>query len=118
MNGVKASIVTGAKAHIQGDLAAALEQAYRSYVAKYCLSPPPRFDEFRNDFFESNRKLFDRSKGALLLHLSQHSPLPVGPEWGQFLFATGEPLAGGLAVDEVYRWRESAWNTARGRLGQ
>jgi len=38
----------------------------------------------------------------------------VGPEWGQFLFAAGEPLAGGLDVDDVYRWRNPAWREAGG----
>lgn len=37
---------------------------------------------------------------------------------GQFLFAVGESLAGGLDVDEVYRWRDAAWSEARRRLGQ
>ena len=31
---------------------------------------------------------------------------------------TGEPLAGGLDVGEVYRWRDVAWAEARRRLGQ
>jgi hypothetical protein len=117
-NGVRSSIVTGVTAHVQGDMATALEQAYRSYVAKYCLSSPPPFDEFRHDFFEGNRIVFERAKAAFLLHLSQHGPLPVGPEIGQFLFAQGEPLAGGLDVGEVYRWRDVAWSTAKRRLGQ
>lgn len=118
MNGVQLSIVTGVTAHVQGDMATALEQTYRSYVAKYCLSPPPRFDEFRTDFFDRNRIVFERAKAAFLLHLSQFSPFPVGPEWGQFLFAVGEPLAGGLDIGEVYRWRDAAWSEARRRLGQ
>jgi hypothetical protein len=101
MNGVQLSIVTGVTAHVQGDMATALEQTYRSYVAKYCLSPPPRFDEFRPDFFGRNLIVFERSKAAFLLHLSQFSPFPIGPEWGQFLFAKGEPLVGGLDIGEV-----------------
>jgi OmpA family/Family of unknown function (DUF5995) len=118
MDGVRTGIVTGVTAHVQGDMATALERTYRSYVAKYCLSPPPRFDEFRPDFFERNRAVFERAKAAFLLHLSQFSPFPVGPEWGQFLFAVGEPMAGGLDVGEVYRWRDTAWSEARRRLGQ
>jgi len=78
---------------------------------------PPRFDEFQPDFFERNCIVFERAKAAFLLHLSQFSPFPVGPEWGQFLFAAGQPLAGGLDVDEVYRWRNPAWSEARRRLG-
>ena len=117
MDGVRDSIVTGTTAHVQGDMATALERAYRSYAAKYCLSPPPRFDEFRPDFFKMDI-VFEQSKAAFLLHLSQFGPFPVGPEWGQFLFAVGESLAGGLDIGEVHRWREAAWSEARRRLGQ
>jgi hypothetical protein len=37
---------------------------------------------------------------------------------GQVLFAIGEPLAGGVNVGEVYRWRDAAWSEVRRRLGQ
>ena len=78
-SGVQRSIVTGVTAHIKGDMATALEQTYRSYVAKYCLEPPPRFDAFKTDFFATNRIVFDRAKAAFLLHLSQLGPFPVRP---------------------------------------
>lgn len=116
--GLRTSIVTGVTAHVQADMATALERAYRSYVAKYCLAPAPRFEDFRSDFFESNRLVFERAKASLLLEASRFGPLPVGPELEQFLFATGEPFAGGLDINEVYRWREQAWAEAKRRLGQ
>jgi hypothetical protein len=116
--GLRTSIVTGVTAHVQADMATALERTYRSYVAKYCLAPAPRLDEFRSDFFEGNRIVFERAKASLLLEASRFGPLPVGPELGQFLFAKGEPLAGGLDINEVYRWREQAWAEAKRRLGQ
>jgi hypothetical protein len=117
-SGLRSSIVTGVTAHIKGDMATALERTYRSYVSKYCPSPAPRFDEFRSDFFEVNRSVFDRAKADFLLEAARFSFLPVGPELGQFLFAVGEPLVGGLNVDEVYRWRDQVWTEARRRLGQ
>lgn len=116
--GLRTSIVTGVTAHVQADMSVALERAYRSYVARYCLDPAPRFDDFRADFFENNRIVFERAKASLLLEASRFGPLPVGPELGQFLFAKGEPLAGGLDINEVYRWRETAWAEAKRRLGQ
>ncbi len=76
------------------------------------------FDDFKPDFFVHNRKVFERAQGAFLLHLPQFGPFPVGPEWGQFLFAQGQSIVGGLDLDEVFRWREEAWQTARRRLGQ
>ena len=117
-SGVRNSIVSGATAHIQGDMVTALERAYRSYVAKYCLSPPPRLDDFRPDFFETNRIVFDRAKADLLLDAARYSPFPFRPEMGQFVFAMGEPLAGGLNVNDVYQWRENVWATVKRRLGQ
>jgi hypothetical protein len=118
MNDVRTSIVTGVTAHVQGDMATALEQTYRSYVAKYCITAAPRFDAFRGDFFERNRIVFDRAKAAFLLNLTQFSPFPVDPEFGQFLFGVGDRYSGGLDVSEVYRWRDVAWGEARRRLGQ
>jgi hypothetical protein len=118
LNAVAASIRTGVEAHVRGDMAMALEQAYRSFVRKYCLTNLP-FDRLRRDFFEANRPVFDRSKAAFLLHLSQMGPLPVGPEIGQFLLASGEQVGGGgLSIAEIYRWREQAWQEARRRLGR
>lgn len=111
-------IVTGVTAHIQGDMAIALEQAYRSYVTKYCLSDI-RFDDFRKDFFENNRPVFDKVQPAFFLELSRRGPFPVRPEMGQFIIGTGAKLmGGGLDIDEVYRWRAEAWAKAKQRLGQ
>jgi len=119
MNGVLSSIVTGTTAHVQGDMATALERTYRSYVAKYCLSPPPRFDEFRPDFFTMDSIVFKHSQAAFFLHLSQFSPFPVGPEWGQFLFGVGaRRVPGSLDIDIVDQWRDMAWSEAKRRLGQ
>lgn len=117
-NQVLRSIITGVIAHIQGDMADALEQAYRSYVAKYCLSNV-RFDDFRKDFFENNRPIFEMVQGAFFLELSRRGPFPVRPEVGQFIIGTGSQLiGGGLDIDEVYRWRAEAWEKAKNRLGQ
>jgi len=118
LNEVKVSIVTGVSAHINGDMARALERAYRSYATKYCLPNLP-FDSFRRDFFENNRPIFDAVKGAFFIELSRMGPFPVSPEAGQFIIGTGEQVVGGgLDVDEVYRWRARAWEEARARLGR
>jgi hypothetical protein len=118
LDGVKVSITTGVSAHVQGDMAVALERAYRSYVAKYCLSNVP-FDQFRADFFETNRMIFERAKGALFLEMSRLGPFPVSMEVAQFVIGTGEAVVGGgLNIPEVYRWRCTAWENARRALGQ
>jgi hypothetical protein len=125
MNGVLDSIVTATAAHVQGDMATALELAYRSYVDKYCLSPPPRFDEFRPDFFKMDSIVFKHSQAAFILHLSHFGPgfaigsKPRGLEVGQFLFGVGaRRVPGSLDIGLVDQWRDIAWSEARRRLGQ
>jgi hypothetical protein len=99
-------------------MARALEQAYRSYVRKYCLANPP-FDTFKRDFFETMKPVFEKAKAALLLNVSQLGPFPVSPEVGQFILAKGEQtVGGGLSVDRIYSWRAEAWQNARQSLGQ
>jgi hypothetical protein len=115
--GVQNSIITGVRAHIQGDMATALERAYRSYVAKYCLTNVP-FDSFRVDFFERNRPVFNEVQASFFLELSRMGPFPVRPEVGQAIIGVGAQVSGGLDLDEVFRWRGTAWAEAKRRLGQ
>ncbi len=115
MDGAKHSIKTGVTAHVQGDMADALVTAYQTW--KPTTKPP--FVALRKDFFETNRKIFDASKAAFLLDLNDKQPSPFRPEVGQLMFAAGEQaIGGGLAVEEVYQWREVAWTKAAGRLKQ
>jgi hypothetical protein len=114
---VQNSIVTGVTAHIQGDMATALERAYRSFVAKYCLPNPP-LDMFRPDFFENNRPVFDAVQASLFLELSRLGPFPVRPEVAQAIIGVGAGIFGGLDLDEVFRWRAAAWARAKASLGQ
>ena len=106
-------------------MATALEQAYGSYVAKYCLGPAPRFDEFRPDFFKMDSMVFNHSQAAFMLHLSKFGPgatigtKPRGEEKGQFIYGTGARyLPGSLDVSTVEKWRDAAWREAKRRLGQ
>jgi hypothetical protein len=112
MNEVEATIKTGVAAHIKGDMASALEQAFRSYAAKYCLQDAS-FDIYKNDFFEVNKDIFELVKASFLIELAKFSPSPLSIEMTQFLFAAGEQLTGrGLSVSEIYQWRERAWQQA------
>jgi hypothetical protein len=114
--GIQTSISTGVAAHIQGDMATALERAYRSYTAKYCL-PRPHFDTFREDFFENNWPIFQRVQADLFLELSKFGPFPVRPEIAQAIIGIGAGVLGGLDLNEVFRWRAAAWAEAKRRLG-
>jgi hypothetical protein len=115
--GVQSSIATGVSAHIQGDMATALERTYRSFVAKYCLPNPP-LDTFRRDFFQNNRPIFNAVQAALFLELSRLGPFPVSQEMAQSIIGVGAGVLGGLDLDEVFRWRATAWDAAKARLGQ
>lgn len=114
MDGVMRSIVTGVTAHIQGDMAAALETAYTTWKA----GPKPAFADLKADFFEKNRPTFDAAKAAFFLDLQDKGPFPFRPEVGQMLIGVGEKVInGGLDIDEVYKWRETAWNAVVTKLG-
>jgi hypothetical protein len=94
-----------------------LERAYRSYVAKYCLTNVP-FDTFRTDFFEKNRPVFNEVQAGFFLELSRMGPFPVRPEVGQAIIGIGAQISGGLDLEEVFRWRAAAWAETKRRLGQ
>jgi hypothetical protein len=112
INEVEASIKTGVAAHIKGDMASALEQAFRSYAAKYCLQDAS-FDIYKRDFFEVNRSIFEDVKASFFIELARFSPSPLSIEMTQFLFGVGEQLTGGgLSVSEIYQWRQRAWQQA------
>jgi hypothetical protein len=113
MDGAKHSISSGASAHVQGDLANALETAYRSWKA----DPKPSFAALKDDFFGPRGLApFDASKASFFLDLNDKGPFPFNPAVGQMLIAYGEPIAGGLSITEVFKWRETAWQEAARRL--
>jgi Family of unknown function (DUF5995) len=113
LDGVKHSIRTGVTAHVQGDMANALENAYRTWRVK---AKPP-FQDLKKDFFERNLPTFQASKAAFFLDLNDKGPFPFRPDVGQLIIAEGEQVSGGgLSVTEVYKWREAAWKTAASRL--
>ena len=114
LDGAKLSIVSGVTAHIKGDMANALETCYSSWAAR----PKPAFESLKRDFFEKNRPTFEAARGAFFLDLNDKQPFPFRPEIGQLLIGTGEKvIGGGLSIDEVYQWRETAWKDASSRLG-
>lgn len=115
MAGTKHSIRTGVTAHIQGDMATALEEAYRTWK----VSPKPRFESLYADFFDWNRPTFNAAKASFFLDLNDKGPFPFRADVGQLVIASGEKaIGGGLAVEEVYKWRDVAWSKAAKRLDQ
>ena len=109
------SIVSGVKAHIQGDMPQALAQAYQSFASKYC--GVPDFDTYWEDFFPRNRSIFDQVQLDFLNEFINRG-LGVSMMFGRSI----KPQAAidlanrtklGLDIDEIYQWREVAWKEAK-----
>lgn len=108
-------VVSGVKAHIQGDMTAALVGAYRQYRARYP-SIAPEFDEIYPDYFQRDPVVFERVPARFFMYLSTLA-LPVGSvEIGQYLFGAGNELIRGLPIKDIVAWRDVAWNAARTQL--
>jgi hypothetical protein len=112
------SLVSGVTAHIKGDMAIALEKAYRTYTAKYSGVPP--FDTYHPDFFEKNKPIFQQVRLSLVNELINRGMgfaafgKSVNPEAAS---KAADIMNEGLKIDEIYGWRESAWQTAKSKLG-
>lgn len=107
--GVQHSIESGVTAHVRGDMPIALERAYHSYTAKYCLDPPPAFDQFRADFFAMGA-VFDHARKILLSHVAQMGPVP------EAAVDVGERLFSNINTNVVDGWRKEAWDDAQRRI--
>lgn len=110
-SGVTTSIITGVSAHIRGDMAEALERAYRSYTSKYCLDPAPPFDTYKPDFFAMGA-VFNQARTAAMSLVASLGPVPAAG------VKIGDALGAGLDVGQVNQWRADAWADAKRRLGQ
>jgi hypothetical protein len=119
MNAVTKSLISGVAAHIKGDMAPSLEKAYRTFSAKYTGVPP--FDTFKQDFFDRNRPIFAKVRLTLVNELVNRgmglatSGKSVDPS---FASQAAEVVNMGLKIDEIYKWREDAWRTAKLKLRQ
>jgi hypothetical protein len=118
-NAATASLVSGVQAHIQGDMGAALEEAYESYKRKYC--KVPGFDSFKPDFFVNNRPIFEKVKLDFLHEfvdlgiLGGTGPVSLPPAT---VARAGDVMGKGMNVDEIYSWREDSWQTARAAIAK
>jgi Domain of unknown function (DUF4157) len=111
------AVVSAVSVHIIDDMPVALEQAYRTYVAKYCLKMP--FDTFKKDFFEKNLPIFDKVRVQFMnelvnlgtgLAVMQKS---VNPN----LISNAADIFGGpLKIKDIYAWRETAWQIAKSNI--
>jgi len=119
MLAVNKSLVLAVTAHIQGDMAPSLEQAYRSFSAKYTGVPP--FDAFKDDFFARNLPVFEKARLSLVNELvNRGSGLAMMGKSIDPKFASEAAKAINMGLDtaEIMKWREEVWKTAKQKLGQ
>ena len=109
---ISESIEKGVEAHIKSDMEKALVDAYSSYKSTYCPQHPPEFKIFHKDFFETNEPTFKAVRGEFL----------VDPEISKLLISSILVTVGdfftGLEIDEIYDWREAAWQAAQTKVRQ
>lgn len=116
-------IELGVRVHIQGDMATALVLAYRRFSLE---NPGVPFDALENDFFKTNRAVFDQVLKDFGDHLANiKKPLELIP-WEEanrtLLYFGGTPVGAWLTrsviIDDVFRWREVQWKMAKDALAQ
>lgn len=116
LSAITASVETGVEAHIKGDMSEALVRAFQSYVKKYCLAGAS-LDDYKKDFFETNKKVFEGVQREFLLRLAAKGPFPGPVDINAPVIGTGQRITGiGLSVDTVYEWRRKAWESALSKL--
>ena len=122
LSGAENSIISGAVAHIQGDMPQAFVLAYKSFTNKYCPANPPPLEYFRSAFFSpAALKVFPESQATMFTEISRvmNTKAPFSPsiEKGQLGLGIGAKYFG-LSMDTVFKWRENAWNQAKMELGK
>ena len=110
-SGVMMSLVTGTTAHVRGDMSQALENAYRSYVSKYCLNPAPPFVTYKEDFFAMGA-VFNQARTAAMSLVASLGPV------NEAGVKIGDAVVGGLDINQVNQWPADAWADAKRRLRQ
>ncbi|HTS30137.1 MAG TPA: DUF5995 family protein [Bryobacteraceae bacterium] len=118
--GVTQAIVSGVSAHINGDMANALVEAWKTFDAKY--SGVPKLDAFHGDFFERNKPIFVKVRTDLINEVVNRgtglATMMRGTVNPTFASDMADKLNLGLKVDDIYKWREDAWQNAKKALKQ
>ncbi len=106
-------MVEGVRAHIQQDMKVALARAYSTYAQTY--KNVPAFDDHHHDFFEINRAVFERVTTSIIADLLASEFIPVNAEAAKTL---AQLFHVGLDTDQIYTWRQAAWDSAKNALAQ
>jgi len=112
-------ITSGVSTHILDDMPVALERAYRTYTATYCTNNRP-FDDYKSDFIDAKSKeLFVAVRTSFVNHLVNFgmgfgiARRGVNPEVAA---KAADKLGLGINIDEIFAWRETAWQRAKERI--
>ncbi len=113
MEAVEYSVLTGATAHIQGDMPLALASAYKTWV----MNPKPIFQDLRSDFINKSEAAFQAAQAAFYIEVNDKTFSPVRAEVGQLgavIFQKVWNIQPSLAV--MFQWRRDAWQKAADSL--
>lgn len=102
--------INGVIAHIKGDMEEALVKTFEEHKKLY--NQPYQFDDYKTDFFETNRQIFDQVKTAFINE--------VGKKWAasEKTADYAQKLGVGINIDEIYQWRSDEWENAKKKLIQ
>jgi hypothetical protein len=118
---IEYSVLTGAIAHIQGDMPVGLVKAYQTWRT----NPKPAFKDLRDEFITKSRGAFSNARAQFYVevnnrYLNKYMPRVFNnkfPEIGPYVIDEGQQeLHIHPSLDEMFRWREDAWRKAAARI--
>jgi hypothetical protein len=113
MAAVQFSVRTGAIAHIQGDMAKALVEAYQTWQP----SPKPEFNSLKGDFIEKSEKAFTKAQARFYLDVNDKTASPFSPAVGQLGAAYYQQLFDiQPSLSVMFQWRREAWEKAAAEI--
>src|SRR5262249_21179505 len=111
---IQRTFTSGVEAHIRGDMADALVKTYIDFSNQYG-TWSRKFDEYKEDFFDTNKRLFEQVSGIFFDYLSQMM-YPDDPSVGAYALGSVDHLLTGISINTIYQWRGAAWASAKQRI--
>jgi hypothetical protein len=109
MEAVEYSVLTGAIAHIQGDMPIGLVTAYNTWNA----NPKPAFQDLSQEFIDKSQDAFKQAQARFYIEVNDKTFSPLRPEVGQFAAATYQKVFNIRPdLSEMFEWRRIAWHKA------
>jgi hypothetical protein len=106
---IKFSILTGATAHIQGDMPLALTEAYNTWK----VDPKPAFENLKEDFIVKSELAFTKAQARFYLEVNEKTFSPLRPEVGQLTVAYYQKILDiQPSLPVMFQGRRLAWDKA------